>query len=206
MSEIPRRRHFRPGLAGTLVGAHEHAAALLADVDFALEIDGVQLLLLAGQLRHVTGNEVLMLHGKYGQLDAHHAAHLARPQAPGVHHMLGMNIAVIGDHIPGSVGARLEVRDPGMPDDLGAADLRGFRIGMSHTVRIDVSLDGIVHGTREVFLVQERKQFRRFIDRNDLQVHAEISAARLGHLQPVEALAGAGQHDAAGNVDSAGLT
>ena len=38
-----------PGLAAALVGAHEHAAALLAHVDLALEIDDVELLLrLAG--------------------------------------------------------------------------------------------------------------------------------------------------------------
>ncbi len=97
----------RPGHSGALVGAHEHAAALLADVDFAFEVDGVQLFLLAGQFRHVAGDQVLMLHRQDGQLDADHAAHLARPQAPGIHHMLGMHIAVIGDHIPGAVGARL---------------------------------------------------------------------------------------------------
>ena len=45
----------------------------------------------------------------------------------------------------------------------------------------------------------------RLVDGNDLEVHPEIAAARLGHLQPIEPLARAGQHDAAGDVHAAGL-
>jgi hypothetical protein len=39
VAEIPRRLDRRPGLAGLLVGAQQHAGALLAGVDLALEID-----------------------------------------------------------------------------------------------------------------------------------------------------------------------
>ena len=55
------------------------------------------------------------------------------------------------------------------------------------------------------FLSMQRKELRRLVDRDDLQVHPEIAAARLGHLQPVEPLARAGEHDAAGDVHAAGL-
>ncbi len=101
----------------------------------------VQLLLLAGQFRHVAGDQVLMLHRQDGQLDADHAPHLARPQTPGVHDMLGVHIAVIGDHIPRAVGAGFEIGDPGVADDFRAADLRGFRIGVGDAVGIDVPFD-----------------------------------------------------------------
>src|SRR3546814_7312553 len=42
MAELPRRLALRPGLAGALIGPHQHAAALLAGVDLALGVDGVQ--------------------------------------------------------------------------------------------------------------------------------------------------------------------
>ena len=135
-----------------------------------------------------------------------HAPDLARPQTAGVHHVLGVHVALIGDHIPGAVGARLQVGHAGMPHDLGAADLRGLGVGVGHAVRIDVPFDRIVHRAREVPLVHEREQPGRLVDRNDFEIHAEIAAARLRHLQPVEPLARAGEHDAAGDVHAAGLT
>ena len=52
------------------------------------------------QLRQVFGDQILMLHRQYRQLDADHTAHLARPQATGIDHMLGMDIALIGDDVP----------------------------------------------------------------------------------------------------------
>ncbi len=100
LPKIPGRGDRRPGDPGALVGAHQHAAALLAQIDFALEIDGVQLLGFAGQFRHVAGDEVLMLHRQDGQLDADHAPYFARPQAARVDDMLGVHIAVVRDDIP----------------------------------------------------------------------------------------------------------
>ena len=95
LREVPGRRDRRPGHAGALVGADQHAAALLAHVDLALEVDDVQLLLRpALQLRQVLGDEVLVLHGEHRQLEAHHAPDLARPQAAGIDHVLGVHVAV----------------------------------------------------------------------------------------------------------------
>ena len=39
----------------------------------------------------------------------------------------------------------------------------------------------------------------------DLDVHAEVAAAGLGHAQPVQALLGVGEHQPAGQVDAAVL-
>ena len=38
-------------------------------------------------------------------------------QAAGVHHMFGLHIAVIGDHVPGAVGPRLEIGHTGVADE-----------------------------------------------------------------------------------------
>ena len=42
-------------------------------------------------LRHVVGDEIHMLHGEHRQLDADHAADLARPKSAGIDHMLGVD-------------------------------------------------------------------------------------------------------------------
>jgi hypothetical protein len=180
-------------------------AALLAGVDLAFEVDAVQLLLLALERRDVLGDQVLVLHGQHRELQPHHAPDLARPQAAGVHDMLGVHVALLGDDVPGAVAARLQIRDSGVPHDLGATKLRGFGIGLRHAIGIDVPLDRIEQRADEVLLVHQRKQSRRLIHRDDLELHAEVAAARLRHLQPVHALAGAGQHDAPGHVHTAGL-
>ena len=56
-----------------------------------------------------------------------------------------------------------------------------------------------------MLLVHQREQLLRLVDRDQLEVHAEVAAARLRHLQPVEPLGRAGQHDAAGEMHAAGL-
>ena len=45
VAERPRCFMFGPGLACLLIGAHEHPAALLPQVQLAVEVDGVQHLL-----------------------------------------------------------------------------------------------------------------------------------------------------------------
>src|SRR5437899_434068 len=41
MAEVPRSLEFGPGFVGLFVGAHQHAAALLAQIELAVEIDCV---------------------------------------------------------------------------------------------------------------------------------------------------------------------
>jgi hypothetical protein len=111
--------------------------------------------------------------------------------------------SVITSQLPS--GAALQVGHARLPHDFGAADLRGFGVGVRHAVGVDVTLDGIVHRALEMFLVHQRKELRGLVHRNDFQIHPEVAAARLGHLQPVDALARPGEHDAAGDVHTAGL-
>ena len=92
-----------------------------------------------------------------------------------------------------------------MPYDLRASNLCRLRVRVSHAVGIDMSFDGIVHRTDEVLLLHQGKQLLGFRDRDELELHAEITAARLRHFQPVETLLRAGEHDAPGDVHAAGL-
>ena len=63
-------------------------AALLPRVDLAGEVDDVDDLLAGravdlGDLRHVLGQDVVVLHGEHRQLQPDHAADLARPEPAG---------------------------------------------------------------------------------------------------------------------------
>ena len=105
LPEVPGCRARRPGDPGALVGAEQHATALLAHVDLTLEVDDVQQLGLSGEFRQIVGDDVLVFHREDGQLEPHHATDLAGPKAAGVDDVLGMHVALLGDHIPAAVGA-----------------------------------------------------------------------------------------------------
>ena len=205
LAEVPRRFLGRPGHACFLVGADQHAAALLAQIDLAFEVDAVELLFFAGEEGHIVGDEVLVLHGEDGQFKTDHAAHFAGPQTARVNHMFGVHGALLGDHVPSAVGTLLQRGDAALAHDLGAADLRGLGVGVGHAVRVHVALDGVVHGTGKMLFVHQGKKLFGLVDRDQLELHAKVATAGLGHLQPVEPLAGAGEHDAASDVHAAGL-
>jgi hypothetical protein len=109
VAEIPRRVDRRPRLAGLFVGAEQDAVALLPRIDLALEVEHADhfaagFLVEGFDLRHRLGEQVHMLHGEHRQLDADHAADLARPEPAAIDHMLGVDSALLGDDVPGAVG------------------------------------------------------------------------------------------------------
>ena len=54
-------------------------------------------------------------------------------------------------------------------------------------------------------LVHHREELGGLVHRQEVEVHAEVAAAGLGQLQPVEPLLRAGQHDAAREMHAAAL-
>ncbi len=209
--EVPRRHARRPRDARLLVRPEQHRAAFLADVDLAGEVQGHRhlaagLRLVGGDLRHVLGEQVHVLHGQHRQLDADHPAHLSRPQAAGVDDMLGVDrLAALEAHVPGPVGPLRQPHDRLVLVDLGAGQLGALDVGPRDAGRVDVPLDRVVQRADEVLRVEQREDVLRFLGRDQLEVHAEVAAARLGHAQPVHADLGVGQHQPAGQVDRAVL-
>ena len=112
---------------------------------------------------------------------------------------------MLGDDVPTAIRSRLKLRYARAPHDFCSGDLSRLRIGMRDAVRIHVPLDGIVHGAGEMPLVHQGKELRCLVDRDDFKFHTEIAAARLRHLQPVEPLLRASEHDAARDMHAAGL-
>ena len=146
-----------------------------------------------------------MLHGQHRQLDADHAADLARPQAAAVHDMLGLHRALFGDDVPGAVDLLRQLDDAVPEHDLGAELARGLGIGMRGAGRVEMALDRVPHGADEIRLVHQREHRLGLGRRDQFGVHAEIAALGVGEAQKVHALGAVGHHHAAGQVQRAGL-
>ncbi len=141
-----------------------------------------------------------------GQLDADHPADLARPQATGVDDVLGVDrVATLDAHVPGAIRALLQPDDRCVLVDLCAGHLGALDVGARHAGRVHVPLDGVVQGAHEVLRVHQREDVRRLIGRDEIQFHAQIPAARLGHPQEVHPDLRIGQHQPARQVDGAVL-
>ena len=131
VAEVPARAVDRPGDAILLVKTDHQAPALLAQVALALGIHHVrQLAVVLDHRGYVVGGEVLVLHRVQRQEDAGHFAHFARPQPGRVDQVLGDHGALLGDHLPAAVGARVGFQHAVAQHDLGALRLRRFRVRM----------------------------------------------------------------------------
>ena len=142
-----------------------------------------------------------MLHREHRQFQADHPAHLAGPQPAGVDDVLGVDLAGVGDDVPRAVGALAKVAHPGVLVDLGAGLPRAGGIGPGDPGRVDVTLGRVEERADKVLLLEEREHPLGLGRRDDLQIHAEVAAAGLGHPQPVHPLPVAGQHQSARHVD-----
>jgi hypothetical protein len=210
VTEAPGRFLGGPGPACALIGAHQHAAALLAHVDLALEIDGVQHLLAGAlvdflHLRHVLGQEVHVLHRQKRQFEPDHPPAFARPKTAGIDHMLGMDRALLGHHVPTAVRAVLQVGDAVAQVDLRPLHARRLGIGMRRARRVEMAFQRAVEGALEAARVHQREELGGFLGRDQLAVDAEQLLLRPHHLQEVDPVVGAGQQHAARQVEAAGL-
>ena len=96
LREIPRSLLWRPRHARLLVGAEQHAALFLADVDLTSKVERHWHFLarrsnVRCNLGHVFGDEIHVLHGEHGQFDADHTADFAGPQSASVHDVFGVD-------------------------------------------------------------------------------------------------------------------
>ena len=68
-----------------------------------------------------------------------------------------------------------------------------------------MALDWIPHGADEICFIHQREHRLRFGRGYQFGFHAEITALRVGEPQEIHALRGVGHHDAAGQMQAAGL-
>ena len=206
MAEVPRGHVLGPGLAVLLVGADEDTLSFLAHVELAAEVDDVQHLGAgARDLGHLVGDDVLVLHRREGMDHAGHQPDLARPQPGRVHHVLRVQRALLRHHVPGAVGALGEVHHRSLAVDLRPALACRAGIGVGHARRVDVSLVRVVEHPDIVLRLQDRQPADRLAQIDELGVQAKVAATAAGGVQVVEPILGVGEHEAAGEVDAAGL-
>ena len=183
---------------------------LLAGIDLALEVhDADHLVAGAGveflDLRHRLGQEIHVLHRKHGQFETDHAADFARPQAAAIDDVLGLYCSLFGDDVPGAVRLLGQLDDAVAKHDLGAELAGRLGIGMGRARRVEMALDRIPQGADEMGLVHEREHLLGFGWRDQLRLHAEIAALGVGKAQEIHPLRAVGEHDAAGQMQAAGL-
>jgi len=202
VAEIPGRVHGRPGPARLLIGAHEHAAAFLAQIDFALEVHDMQhlaarLAVVRLHLRHVVGDEIHVLHGEDRQFEADHAPDLARPEPAGIDDMLGPDLSLVGRNPPLAARKQLKRLDPGEAVYLGALPAGRRGIGVGRAGRVHMAVIGVPERAHEMPGVEQRHVPVRLLGGDDLGIEPQIAPARMGQLQPFHALRRAGQQVAA---------
>jgi hypothetical protein len=73
------------------------------------------------------------------------------------------------------------------------------------TPDVHVAFIRIEHAAEEVLRVKQWMNLGGFFHRDHLEIHTQVAATRLGHLQPVEPLWCVRQHDAARQMDTAVL-
>ena len=208
--EVPRGLLGRPWTVVLLVGAEQDALAFLACVDLAGEVDHVRqfatvLGVVLDDLVHRFGHQVVVFHREHRQLESGHAADFACPEATRVDDVFGVDVALVRDDVPRAVLALLQVGRPGVGVDLGAAVACADGIGVRDAVGVHAAFVLVVQRADEVLLFEQRIQFLCFLHGDHLHVHAEVTTACLGHLQPVEALGRVGELQTTGEVDAAVL-
>ena len=145
-----------------------------------------------------------MLHGQDRKLDAHHPADLARPQAASVDDVLRVDgLATLHAHVPRTVRSLGQANDRRVLVHLRAEELRALHVGAGHPGRVHVPLHRVVQRSDEVLRVQQGEEVLRLLRGDELQVHAQVAAARLGHPQEVHPDLRIGQHQPARQVDGA---
>ena len=154
---------------------------------------------------HLVRDEVHVLHREHRELQAHHAADLARPEAPAVDDVLGVDRALVGDDLPGAACAALERGDARLQVDLGAADAGGLRVGVRRAGGVEVAVGGIEHRADEVTLLDERQELLGLLRCEELRLESEVTRPAVRHLQPLHALGRIGQQESPRAVQAAGL-
>ncbi len=200
MAELLRRAVLGPETHVLFVGTDQQALALLAQVILAVAVrDGRQAPVEACDLGDGLGHEILVFRRQQRQCDAGQRGHLAPPEACGVDHPSGVDIALLRAHDPRAVGLLFGARDGAKADDLSAVLARARGIGVGDARRIDVAAVLLVHDAADAVVIDQRMQ-RLGLRAVDLAKGQPV-VFRLGRLQAQLMLARFGLRE----IERAGL-
>ena len=206
MAEVPARAVDRPGFAILLVETDHQPLALLAQVTLALGVHHVRQFLAAlVNLRDIVGGEVLVLHRVQRQVDAGKPADFSRPQAGRVDQLLGDYRALLGNHFPAAVGARVGLQHAVAQHDLGTLQLRRLRVSLRGAGGIEMPVERIVEPAEHAVGVGDRAQGANLRGRDQLGIETHVAVHGARRLEEIEAFRRLGERDAADVMQAAGL-
>ena len=169
---VPWRAPGHPVAGVAFIDPQKHALAFGLHVGEALKVgDAGDLAVETGQFGDVPGHQIMMLHRRDGQVDPHHPAHLARPKARRVDHMLGGDLALFG-HQPPAVRAGVQLDHAVAQDNLGATVPRCDGKGMGRAMRVDVAFLMVVQPADDAGRIDNGAQAADFIGADQAGVHS----------------------------------
>jgi hypothetical protein len=140
-----------------------------------------------------------------GQLDPCHAAHLFGPQARGVDHMLCVDGAFFGHHVPAVRGLD-QVVDVGVFNHFRAVFLGRPRIGVHGACGVDIAFAIGPHAAQNALGGHDGVERACFLGGDEADVvNADGLERAVGRLQPFPAVGRACKGHAARHVHAHGL-
>ena len=147
-----------------------------------------------------------MFHGLHRQVHSRHVSRFARPQARRIHYHLGVDDALGRRHIPAAIRALARGHYRRMREILRAIYARGLRIGVHHTRRIHIAVDGVPQGSDVVLGVNERVATRHFLDADELLIETHVAGLGAFTLEVVVPNLVRGQIEPARGVQADGVS
>ncbi len=206
VAETLRRAVLGPEFHRLFIGTHEKALALLPQVILAVAVgDRRQAAIHRGDFGDGLGDEILMLGRHQGQLDPRQRRHLAAPEAGGVDHPVGVDIALRRFDNPCAV--RLLDRRCHRCEaiDLGPAHPCARGIGIGHARGIDVAAIGLVHDAADAVEIDKRVQALGLVATHLVEIHPVKLGLRGLQPQLMFACFGLGKIERAGLEHAAAL-
>ena len=208
LTKGPGRAIHRPGAAGLLVEPDAKAPAFLPQIAFARRVHHMGMFLAVlhhlHDQRHFLGHQVLVLHRVQREVDARHRANLARPEATCVHDVFGVDGALVGDHLPGAIGALVGFPDHAMGLDRCPAHPCGAGIGMGGAGGVEVTVERVIKPADDAVDIGDGGDLCDLLRCHDLGVQAHETVLGPFGQQHVETVLVVGKGDAADVVQPAG--
>ena len=151
-------------------------------------------------------DQVVVLGGVQGHVDAGHLAQFARPHASAVDHVFGLDLSLVGDHTGHPAPFLLDSGDPGLFQDARAAHPGPFRQCHCGVYRVDAAIFGRVEPGEDVVDMEQGPHLLDLCSR-DLLCRDAMPATVVGAAaQAVQLLQVAGDLNIAHCLESAVLS
>ena len=119
------------------------------------------------------GDDILVLDGNDGDVEADHGAGLAREVARRRDDVLRLDGALVGDDAPAAGGRLLDRRHRCLAMDLGSELARALGHGLRQIGRLDVAVLRVLDGANDAIDVAERPDLLDLLRRQEAHVDAD---------------------------------